>query len=249
MSLWRQLTSGLRNLTHRAQADQETAEEVEHYLQEATAAFEANGLSPDDARRAARLELGGITAVRQQVRAYGWENGVSSMVEDLRYGVRRLRRSPAFVVVGALTLALGIGAGTAIFSALNPVLWQSLPYPDAGRLIAIWDGQNGTRTDVTFGTSREVIERSRSFASVAVMRPMQATVTAVAEPERLDGQYVSASYFRVLVCTRHSGATSRRPTIGRVRPSSRSSATACGAADSVPTAPSSDDRSCSTTFR
>jgi putative ABC transport system permease protein len=78
------------------------------------------------------------------------------------------------------------------------VLWQSLPYPDAGRLIAIWDGQNGTRTDVTFGTSREVIERSRSFASVAVMRPMQATVTAVAEPERLDGQYVSASYFRVL---------------------------------------------------
>lgn len=198
MSLWRQLTRGLRNLTHRAQADRDIAAEVEHYLDEATAMFQAGGLSAEEARRAARLELGGITAVRQRVRGYGWENLVDTIATDVRYGIRRLRRSPVFTAVGAATLALGIGASTAIFSAINPVLFQSLPYPDAERLMMIWDGQNGTRTDVTFGTYREVSERTRSFESLAVMRPLQATLTGVAEPERLDGQSVSADYFRTL---------------------------------------------------
>jgi hypothetical protein len=108
--------------------------------------------------------------------------------------------------VGAITLALGIGASTAIFSAVNPVLFQPLPYPDAGRLMMIWDGQNGTRLDVTFGTYRELLARSRSFESMAAMRPTQPTLTGVEEPERLDGQFVSADYFRVL------GA---RPALGR----------------------------------
>jgi hypothetical protein len=66
-----------------------------------------------------------------------------------------------------MTLALGIGASVAIFSALNPLLFRSLPYPGAGRLMMIWDGQNGTMTDVTFGTYREVLERSRVFEAVA----------------------------------------------------------------------------------
>jgi putative ABC transport system permease protein len=198
MSLWRQLTRGLRILTNRTAADRDIADEVEHYLEEATATLQASGLSPEDARRAARLELGSATVVGEQMRGYGWEHVLDTIVADVRYGTRGLRHRPVFAIVGALTLALGIGASTAIFSAVNPVLFQPLPYPEAGRLMMIWDGQNGARSDLTFGTFRELVERSRSFESLAVMSPLQATLTGVAEPERLDGQYVSADYFRML---------------------------------------------------
>jgi putative ABC transport system permease protein len=198
MSLWRQLTRGLRGLVRRRAADRDIADEVDHYLEEAAAELEATGLSPDEARRRARRDLGSLTVVREQVRGYGWENVVDTLIADVRYGLRRLSRNPAFTIVGAITLALGIGASTAIFSAVNPVLFQPLPYPDANRLMMIWDGQNGTRLDVTFGTYRELLARSRSFESMAAMRPTQPTLTGVEEPERLDGQFVSADYFRVL---------------------------------------------------
>jgi putative ABC transport system permease protein len=199
MSLWRQLTRGLRVLTNRTAADQDVADEVQHYLEEATAALRASGLSPDAARRAARLELGNPTVVREQVRAYGWENAIGTLFSDLRVGARRLRSQPGFAAVSVLTLALGIGASTAIFSAVNPILFEPLPYPHAGRLTMMWDyGTDGSRLDVTFGTFREVVERSRAFDAIAVFKPWQPTMTGPAEPERLDGQRVSASYFQVL---------------------------------------------------
>ncbi|HEU4688306.1 MAG TPA: ABC transporter permease, partial [Vicinamibacterales bacterium] len=168
------------------------------YLDAAAAELEASGLSPEEARRQVRRDLGSLTVVREQVRGYGWENVVETLIADVRYGLRRLRLNPAFTIVGAITLALGIGASTAIFSAVNPVLFQPLPYPDAGRLMMIWDGQNGTRFDVTFGTYRELLARNRSFESMAAMRPALPTLTGVEEPERLNGQLVSADYFRVL---------------------------------------------------
>ena len=93
MSLWRQLTRGLRVLTHRRAADQDVADEVQRYLEQATAALVASGLSPEDARRAARLELGNPTVIREQVRSYGWENiGPERSGADLRYAARQLRK-------------------------------------------------------------------------------------------------------------------------------------------------------------
>jgi hypothetical protein len=121
------------------------------------------------------------------------------MIQDLRYGVRMLLKNPSFTLIAAFTLALGIGASTAIFSVVNPILFEPLPYPQAGRVTMIWDfGPGGARADVTFGAYRELAERSRSFDALAVMRAWQPTVTGSAEPERLDGQRVSASYFRAL---------------------------------------------------
>ncbi|HVQ12833.1 MAG TPA: ABC transporter permease, partial [Vicinamibacterales bacterium] len=198
MSPWRQLARGLRALVNRSAVDRDITDEVEQYVDEAAAAFEASGMSPDDARRAARRQLGSLTAVREQVRAYGWENIVETTIADIRHAVRRVRRYPSQAIVAALTLALGIGASTAIFSAVNPVLFQPLPYPDSNRLMLVWDGQGGSRLAVTFGTFRELIARNHSFESMTVMRPVQPTLTGVAEPERLDGQYVSADFFRVL---------------------------------------------------
>lgn len=199
MSVWRQLTRGLRTLWNRDAADRDTADEVQDFLDRATADHAARGLSPEQARRAARLELGNVTAVREQVRDAGWEAVVETFVADLRFGARRLARAPGFTAVTVLTLALGIGATTAIYSAVDPVLFEPLPYPGAGRILAITDyGTGGTPLDVTFGTYRELAQRSRSFAALAVFKPWLPTLTGPAEPERLNGQRVSADYFRVL---------------------------------------------------
>jgi putative ABC transport system permease protein len=198
MSLMRRLRRGVRILANRRAADRDIADEVEQFLDEAAASLEATGMSPEQARLAARRELGSTTAVTERVRGYGWEHVVDTLLADIRYGLRQLRRRPGLTAVAAATLALGIGASTAIFSAVNPVLLRSLPHRDAGRLLAIWDVYNGQQSNVTFGTFRELAARSRSFEQFAAMRPLQATLTGVAEPERLNGQYVSAGYFRLL---------------------------------------------------
>ena len=199
MSLFRQLTRGLRVLVRRDAADRDLADEIQHYVDEATAAHLAAGLPADAARRAARLEVGNVAAVRDEVRASGWEHLVDQTLADLVYGARRLRTDRAFTSVSVLTLALGIGATAAIFSAIKPILAEPLPYPHPERIVTIADfGQARAPIDVTFGTFRELAARTRSFESLAVMKPWLPTLTGQAEPERLEGQRVSAGYLRVL---------------------------------------------------
>ena len=197
--VWRQLTRGLRGLFQRRATDQDAADEITAYLEQAAAEHRARGLSPAEAARAARLELGNVTGVREQMREAGWESVIDAGAADLRYAVRRLRAAPGFTAVTVLTLALAIGATTAIFSAVNPILFEPLPYPHAGRILVIDDnGAGGAPVDVTFGTYRELAQRTRSFDTLAVMKPWQPTMTGPAEPERLNGQQVSAGYFRAL---------------------------------------------------
>jgi putative ABC transport system permease protein len=199
MSVWRQLTHGLRGLTRRTAVDQDVSDEVDHYFDQATAALVARGVPLDEARRAVRLELGTAALVREQARDYGWDRVVGAALGDLRYALRQLRGSPGFTTVVVLTLALGIGATTAIFSAVNPILFEPLPYPHAARLAMISDfGPAGLPQDVTFGTFLELVDRSRSFEVMAVVKPWQPTMIADLEPERLTGQRVSAGYFRAL---------------------------------------------------
>lgn len=120
-------------------------------------------------------------------------------LQDFRYALRQLRRNPGFAGAAILILGLGIGATTAIFSAVNPILFEPLPYPNASRIVMIWyAAQDGNRIPQTFHTYRELAERNRAFEEVAVMRPWQPTLTGAEQPERLDGQQVSANYFRTL---------------------------------------------------
>jgi len=135
MSVWRQIVRGSRALTNGNASDQDIADEVDAYLEQAVAELEASGLSPAEARRIAQLELGNRTAIREQVRSYGWENALGTLFSDVRYAARRLRNSPGFTAVSALTLALGIGASAAIFSAVNPILFEPLPYPHPERIV------------------------------------------------------------------------------------------------------------------
>ena len=199
MSPWRQLARGIRALINRSATDSDVADEVTDYVERATAAYVARGLSPRDARRAARREIGNVTAAREQVRSYGWENGVETLFADVRFAARRLRANPGFSVVAVLTLALGIGATTAMFSVVNPILFEPLPYPHADRIAMISDiGSDDSPIDVTFGTYRELTARSHSFDASAAFKPWQPTLVGSAEPERLNGQRAGAGFFRAL---------------------------------------------------
>lgn len=199
MSFWRQLTRGFRVLTNRKASDQDVSDEVEHYLEQATDAYRASGLTGEEARRAARLELGNTTVVREQLRSSGWESFLADLFADLRFASRRLRRSPGFTATAAFTLALGIGGTTAIFSAVDPILFEPLPYPHAERVVMMSDfGVDGTAVDCTFGTYRELAARSHSFDALAGSDIWQPALSGDAETERLDGQRVSFGYFRVL---------------------------------------------------
>ena len=199
MSIWRHLTHGLRILTARAASDQDLSEEAQHYVDQTTEEFIARGLSPEEARRAARLECGAVSSIREEVREHGWENTVEALFADLRFALRHLRANPGFTAVTVFTLALGIGAATAIFSAVNPILFESLPYPNASRIITIWSRRtDGGRNEGAFGAFREIAQRAHSFDSIAALRSWQPTMTSANEPERFQGQRVSSSYFQVL---------------------------------------------------
>ena len=199
VSLWRQLTRGVRGLVHRDAADRDVGDEVDHFFEQAVDALIAGGVAPDEARRTVRLELGTAAAVTEQATVYGWDRLVTSALGDLRNAARQLRASPGFTIVVVLTLALGIGATTAIFSAVNPILFEPLPYPQALRIAMISDfGPAGAPQDVTYGTFLELAARSRSFDAMAVVKPWQPTMVSEAEPERLAGQRVSEGYFRTL---------------------------------------------------
>ena len=199
MSVWRHVTRGARALIHRRETDRDIIDEAQHYFDEAVAALMACGYTREDADRTARIEIGSLTRIREQARSYGWEHTVETVLSDVRFAARGLRKNPGFTVVAALTLALGIGATTAIFSVLNPILFQPLPYPRAERLV-IWDIFEGARADTTFHTYQEIAARSRSFEWLATVDglPWQPTIAGASRPARLDGQSVTADYFRVL---------------------------------------------------
>ena len=198
MSVLRQFTGGMRGLFRRSRTNDDIAAEIRQYLDDATAAGVARGLSFDEAQRAARIELGNMAAVQEQVRSYGWENAVRSFLFDLRYTLRQLRCHPGFTIVSVVTLALGIGASTAIFSAVNPILFSPLPYPHPNRILMVWNTSQGARTELSFGTFYELAHRSRSFESMAIFEPWQPTLTGDSIPERLEGQSVSSGFFSVL---------------------------------------------------
>jgi len=188
MSLWRQVARGVRGLAHRAEVNRDVDDEVQHYLEQATAAHVARGLGPDAARRAALIELGNPTVVRDRVREVGWEHLAATMAGDLRVAFRRLRTHPGFAIVAVLTLALGIGAATAIFGAVNPILFEPLAYPQADRVVMVSDMRgDGSRLETAYGTYVELAQRSRSFEAIAATDPWRPAISGAGEPERLVG--------------------------------------------------------------
>ena len=168
---------------HRAQTEQELF---------------AEGVSAEEAHYAAMRQLGNPTRLKEQshdVIAFRFE----TVIQDFRYALRQLRKNPGFTAIAVLILALGIGASTAIFSAVNPILFEPLPYPHAGRVVMIWEMRDdGSPLAPNFGTFRGLHEGNHSLDSLAVMKPWQPTMIGGDHPERFEGQRVSAEYFRTL---------------------------------------------------
>ncbi len=171
MSLWRQLTYGLRSLVNRAKHDRDTAEEVEQYFEEAEAAWRSRGLSAEDARRAARMDGGTMAVAKERVNSYGWENTARSFFADLRFAGRQLLKHKVFTATAALTLALGIGANAAIFTVIESVLLAPLPYKHADKLAVLtthWTNSGHTTARITGPDGVDVRDHAGSIEAMSL---------------------------------------------------------------------------------
>ncbi|HET9982737.1 MAG TPA: ABC transporter permease [Longimicrobiales bacterium] len=200
MSLVSDWRERLGALLARRRVEREMAEEIGFHLEMEARRLEAErGLAPEAARREAARSFGGVDQYAEATRDARGVRPVEDLLRDVRLAARLLVRAPGFTVVAVLTLALGIGANTAIFSVVRPILFESLPYPGAERIVMVWErGLDGEKTNTGFATYADVARESRSFEAVAAVRDWLPTVTGRGEPERLDGQRVSWTYFRVL---------------------------------------------------
>lgn len=213
MSLIPRLESLRRNLLHKDHVDRDLAEELEAYLEMLVEAKVAGGLAPVDARRVALIELGGVEQVKERVREVRVGHFLGTVWQDLRYGVRTLVKSPAFAVVAVLSLALDIGANTAIFSVVNSILLRPLPYPESERLMAIWHtppqasfpGMN--RFSVSPGNYLDWKEQSRAFERMAIYQYAGLSLSGGGDPTPVTGAAVSSDFFSVLRAQVEKGRT------------------------------------------
>jgi predicted permease len=201
MSIIRQLAGGLRGLVRQRDADREVNDEVDHYLEQATAAHAARGLTPDAAIRAARLEVGNVTTVREQVRTAGWEHRLETTLGDVRYALRTLGRNRGFALVMILTLALGTGANTAIFSVAESVLLKPLPYPHDDQLLQLWStgGKIALRAPgrgpLSWQLVQDVGALRQDVSGVAAFSESRYNLTGLGEPKEVQAALASPSIF------------------------------------------------------
>jgi putative ABC transport system permease protein len=198
----------------RARTERQLDAELRFHLEQQIADYVATGMTPEEARRRARLEFGGLDQVKEECRDIGAARFVETLIQDLRYGLRQLRRNPGFTAVAVITLALGIGANTAIFSVVNAVVLRPLPYPNSDRLIWISESIPALKSEAASGgdyviwkDQNHTLDRIAAYDTVyrgslreGAPGPGSAdfNLTGRGMPARVHGAFVSASFFATL---------------------------------------------------
>jgi predicted permease len=201
--------------------DDDLAEEVQSHLDMEADHFVEAGMVTEEARLAARRRFGNTAAITERTRDAWAFPTLESLLKDMRYGFRAIRRAPAFSLIVILTLAIGIGLNTALFSVVHAVLLKPLPYPDAERLV--WFGETLGRdsgVSVTWVNFKYWRDSNRTFDSMAAFQFTGLTMTGRAEPQQTRGIVVTAPYFGLVgmrpVLGRLFGAADDRPEADRV---------------------------------
>jgi putative ABC transport system permease protein len=194
------LTRLLRNLVLRNRVEQDLDDELRAYVDLAAEEKRGAGLAGPEARRAALVELGGVEQVKESVRDIRAGALADQVRQDLLYAIRMLGRNRGFTAVAITTLALGIGANTAIFSIVDTVVFRPLPYKDAGRLVKIWESGSAEPIDnVSFADFVDIRDQTTVFEQVAADDGTDFTVTPVGGPRQpIAGALVTSGWLSTL---------------------------------------------------
>ena len=189
----------LRSLFDRTGIEKDTDEELRAHVLDRREDLERSGLTREEAERRARIEFGGHEKFREECREERGGFWLETVWSDIRFGARMLRNSPGFTAVAIFTLALGIGANTAIFSVVNAVLIRPLPYPQAKRLTILWStwGKE-TRGPASGPEMMELRKRCRSFDEIGGIWATTGTITGAAEPEQVRLAFTTANFLPLL---------------------------------------------------
>ncbi len=208
----RRFLHGVKALLHKDQQNSEMDEELLGYLESSAGDKVRGGMSEADAMRAARVEMGSMESVKQKVRSSRWESAAESLWQDARYGVRQLLRNPGFSIVALLTLALGIGANTAIFTLVHGVMLKQLPIADPQHLYRIgegefycceWGGLQGSWGTFDYPFYRHIRDTNPFFEQIATFSGSTPSFNIRRAVTRetahsITGEYVSGNYFATL---------------------------------------------------
>jgi len=197
----RNLFARLRALVAPATVQKDIHEEFRFHLDMRVEEYVKSGMSLEAARQEARRQFGNPTALRDR----GWDERGGGFLEivlkDLSYGLRTLRRKPLLTVTALLTLGLGIGANTAVFSVLNATLLAPLPFSEPDRLMLLWEDhtiRGNAQVEFAPANYLDIRKQSRSFEAIGAWLETRVNLTGVAEPQRLSGMLVSDNLFRLL---------------------------------------------------
>jgi predicted permease len=201
MDAWGWLARRVEVLFRKQSAEEELDEEIRFHLEMETREKAREGLTPEEARRAAMVAFGGVERVKEEVRDVRGARMLDDLVQDVRLAARSLPKQPAFLVAVLLTLGIGIGGNVAMFGILDASLFQALPYPDADRLVmprTTFEGHaNSTSSGPDYFDYRQQA-RSFEYLGAFIAAELQGTVTGAGEPERISYSIAHADMFRAL---------------------------------------------------
>jgi predicted permease len=183
----------------RQKRERELDEELQGHLSMAAQDRADRGELPEQARAAARRELGNVGLIREVTREMWGGASLERLVQDLRYGLRMLTKSPGFAAVAILTLALGIGANTALFSVVNGVLLKPLPYPHPEQLVWLAESKPNFATgSISFPNFRDWQKDNRTFSGMAVYRYYNFNILGLGDAEQVSARFITSDFFSVL---------------------------------------------------